>query len=282
MSSKRKFSDFNAKSSADGETRERQPDYRPFKKNKSKAGGKAQKKTKPNSTNWIKKRIRNIERSFKKGDSLPANTRNDLERELAHHQAKLDELADAKKRRKMIQKYHMVRFHERKKADRLAKQIRTQLETTTDPEESEKLKAQLHIAEIDGLYARYFPHRERYVSMYSAAATDGPESERTDEAQKANASTAARALQAERPPLWKFIEEAASQGTRALCQIQERRVIKALRPENANELSAQHTAGADQAKAKDAQKGKGKGKGKRQEVVEPTDADSDSDGGFFE
>ena len=51
----------------------------------------------------------------------------------------------------------MVRFFERKKADRLAKQIETQIELSKDPEETEKLKQDLHVAQIDSLYAKFFP-----------------------------------------------------------------------------------------------------------------------------
>ena len=60
--------------------------------------------------NWVKKRARTIERRFKTGQNMPANIQNDLERELAHHQQKIEEIADEKRRKQMIKKYHMVRF----------------------------------------------------------------------------------------------------------------------------------------------------------------------------
>lgn len=60
-------------------------------------------------------------------------------------------------RRIVLAKYHMVRFFERKKADRLAKQIETQIELSKDAEETEKLKQDLHVAQIDSLYAKFFP-----------------------------------------------------------------------------------------------------------------------------
>jgi hypothetical protein len=57
----------------------------------------------------------------------------------------------------VLAKYHMVRFFERKKADRLAKQIETQISLSKDPEEIEKLNQDLHVAQIDSLYAKFFP-----------------------------------------------------------------------------------------------------------------------------
>lgn len=108
MNSKRKFSDFNADSSAQGESREFIPGSHASKKLKEKNGKKN--KTKPGSMNWVKKRVRTIERRFKAGHNMPANVQNDLERELAHYQQTIVETADEKKRKAMIKKYHMVRF----------------------------------------------------------------------------------------------------------------------------------------------------------------------------
>lgn len=108
MSSKRKFSDFKADSSSreEAQGRERTHGHHAPKKVKNVKKSKA----KPGSVNWIKKRARTIERRFKSGKNIPANVENDLERELAHHQQKIAEAADEKKRKTMISKYHMVRF----------------------------------------------------------------------------------------------------------------------------------------------------------------------------
>lgn len=72
------------------------------------SGGK--KKAKQGSTEWAKKRIRNIERLFQRSTDLPANVRNDLERELAAHKATISDKSFQKRRSAMISKYHMVRF----------------------------------------------------------------------------------------------------------------------------------------------------------------------------
>jgi hypothetical protein len=66
------------------------------------------------TSTWARKRIRAIERTFQRAKSLPANKRNELERELAAHKATLagrsTDQASRKKREAMISKYHMVRF----------------------------------------------------------------------------------------------------------------------------------------------------------------------------
>lgn len=105
MNSKRKFSEFNTEPPAAGETREYAPSHRDSKNKK-----KGPSKEKPASISWVKKRARTIERRLNHKDSLPANVKHDLEKELDHHKQKLDDLADGRKRKTMINKYHMVRF----------------------------------------------------------------------------------------------------------------------------------------------------------------------------
>lgn len=62
------------------------------------------------SLNEIKKRARDIERRFAKGDQLPADVQRNLERELAHCKGQIEDLQHKKKRNEMISKYHKVRF----------------------------------------------------------------------------------------------------------------------------------------------------------------------------
>ncbi|KAJ2984739.1 hypothetical protein NUW58_g5903 [Xylaria curta] len=275
MSSKRKFSEYSAGASVADETRGYEPSHPSSKYQKKKAPS----KDKPTSINWLKKRARTIERRLNREDSLPANVKHDLEKELDHHKQKLDDLTDGKRRSAMIKKYHMVRFFERKKADRLAKQIRTQLKATTDEEERQRLEADLHIAEVDALYARYFPHRERYVSLYPVSSLRAGAK---GEAEVEDSSAAARSLRTERPPLWNTIEKAAKRGTSALVQIQERRSAV----DSSSKLPPQErptrpsTARAGQGKAKNSSTSRSE----HQELPEPSNSngEDDSDGGFFE
>lgn len=182
---------------------------------------------------------------------------------------------------------------ERKKADRLAKQIRTQLESA-EGEEKERLQAELHIAEIDGTYARFFPHRERYISLYpvSGSSVSEKEEEKVDVASKA-----ALALRTERPPIWHDIERAAKKGMPALVSIRERNVTS----ETASGADLVEPLSQDrkhQTKVGKAQKDrvasssgvakdegkllKEKTQGKSRDKQAAADSDSDSDGGFFE
>ncbi|KAI1437741.1 hypothetical protein GGR50DRAFT_643979 [Xylaria sp. CBS 124048] len=286
MSSKRKFSDYNADSSAAGQTHDHAPSYQGSKHKRKK--GPSQEK--PTSVNWLKKRARTIERRLNREDiSLPANVKHDLEKELDHHRQKLEHIADSRQRSNMIKKYHMVRFFERKKATRLAKQIQTQLETAKDEEERKKLQAHLHIAEVDALYAKYHPHRERYISLYPVSS--GGAETKTEDA----SSAAARSLQSERPPLWSVIEKAAKKGTQALVQIQERKSADAQsKPsqDSSERQSADKSKQSKRAKAKGASaldptsSRKDNRKQQQQQQAPPESPDSgednDSDGGFFE
>ncbi|KAI5855589.1 hypothetical protein GGS23DRAFT_589484 [Durotheca rogersii] len=277
MSSKRKFSEFEGDGARKEQPKSRGsiPEYSP-PETPQRNGKKS--KAKPGSVNWIKKRARTIERRFKAGQTLPANIQNDLERELAHHQQKLSEIAMEKKKKHMIKKYHMVRFFERKKADRLAKQIQSQLEAAEDEGTREKLGVDLHRAKIDSLYARFFPYMERYISLYPVASPDlvargGEKSE--------DASSAAQALHTERPPLWRDIEKASESGTPALLRIRDRKSDR-------GSISKRNKGGAPKrdipanGNVASSQQGKGEGKSKpKRDEASNLSNDSDSEGGFF-
>ena len=93
---------------------------------------------------------------------------------------------------------------ERQKATRLATQLKRRLAVAQEPEEIAKLKADLHIAEVDIDYARYYPFLEPYVSLYAASSGQPREDETAGKDEKA---TAAKFLHAQRPPMWATIEK---------------------------------------------------------------------------
>ncbi|KAK7969139.1 hypothetical protein PG996_002422 [Apiospora saccharicola] len=266
---KRKHSDGDA---GESKPREYVPGLQAPKRRKNKNGKVV--KVRPNNLNWVKKRARTIERHFRTGQNLPADKRNDLERELAHYKQKIQEASGGKQRKQMIKKYHMVRFFERKKADKLAKQIKKQLDACEDDKERKQLEKDLHVAEIDGQYARNFPFLEAYVSLYPVKSlgltTQGGEQPET-------ASTAAQALRNERPPLWHTIEQAAAEGIPALIAIRERDIHKG------------HSRAGKKAKAEDATSSSTGGKQKDVKMKDSNstaqaddDSSDESDGGFFE
>ncbi|PHH79550.1 hypothetical protein CDD82_2324 [Ophiocordyceps australis] len=187
----------------------------PAKRTK-KFDAKAKHNAKEGTSEYTKKRARNIQRLLKRQQDLPADVRNEMERELAALKTDMVDRLCHKKRSAMISRYHMVRFFERKKASRLVKQLRHQLEANTDPDDVPRLKQELHVAEVDEAYSRYHPHLEPYISMYGNVKTD------QDVVGKVSVAKIAL-VKAEKPPLWKAVEEAMEQGMQALIRLRERR-----------------------------------------------------------
>ncbi|KAJ4304466.1 rRNA-processing protein efg1 [Collariella sp. IMI 366227] len=232
----------------------------------------------------IKKRARAIERLLARENlKLPANKQKDLERELAAHKQRIEDSRNKKERSNMIQKYHMVRFFERKKAMRFAKQLEKKVAQATEPEEIIQLKADLHVAQVDTDYAIYFPFMETYVSLY-AGATSG------DKDEKEEKGAAARYLRTPRPPMWSVIEKTREEGKHALERLQNRRSPKSSTAEGSEQTMEDH-AGKKSSTRKDkkrAQQQEHNGSarsrpGRREEEVAGRDEDeNDSDGGFFE
>ncbi|KEY74171.1 hypothetical protein S7711_00331 [Stachybotrys chartarum IBT 7711] len=182
---------------------------------KRKPLGKGKHKANQGTSEHSKKRARAIERLISKNSDLPANVRNDLERELAAHRATIADKAFQKLRSSMITKYHKARFLERKKAMRRIKTLRRKVEENSDPNQTETLEQELHVAEVDEAYTLNFPHAEPYVSLYEyVMPTNAAEGE---------ASTPKAELKAEKPPLWSTIEKALQDGPHALRNIRERR-----------------------------------------------------------
>jgi hypothetical protein len=185
---------------------------------------------------------------------------------------------------------------ERQKADRLAKQIEKQIPNTEDKDELEKLQQDLHVAQIDSLYAKFFPHREKYISLYSAALN----ASRVDSGDESkSASLAARSLRSERPKLWGVIEKAAKKGIPALMEIRDRKLGNDSRSKPPKERPSKHSfaAKAQAMKAKNPLAGgprttrpgegrmelKNPQKSKKNTAVSSSDdSGDDSDGGFFE
>lgn len=162
----------------------------------------------------VKKRARNIERSLQRegASEMPPTVRAALDRELAALKHRIENQQDKKHRSNMIGKYHMVRFFERKKAQKLVNYVRKKLDQTEDPEQIAELKKDLHTAEVDVKYAIYFPFLERYVSLYPN--TENPE----------NQSDAKLALlRSKRSPVWTEVEQAVELGESALERLQNRK-----------------------------------------------------------
>ncbi|RCI16266.1 hypothetical protein L249_2144 [Ophiocordyceps polyrhachis-furcata BCC 54312] len=205
MGTKRSFDDVEPPGSDDG-TRDTQ--QKKQRKHKAKEG----------TSQFNGKRARSIARLLKrKEQDLPADVRKNLERELAMLQAELADKAFHKKRSAMISKYHMVRFFERRKASRLVKQLKRQMEQKPEPDEVKRLKQDLHVAKVDEAYTLYYPHAEPYISLYrKSRSTEADEDEDGVVAAK-------QSLRAARPPMWSVVEKAVMEGPSACIRLRERR-----------------------------------------------------------
>lgn len=111
---------------------------------------------------------------------MPQGIRIERERELESSKHELEEKQtaqrEAKFRRDIIGKYHMVRFFERQKATRTLKRLHKQLTTLEDESEKDDKMRSIHNAEVDLNYTLYYPLLKTYVSLYPKQQKDGDKS----------------------------------------------------------------------------------------------------------
>ncbi|RDA84515.1 hypothetical protein CP532_1497 [Ophiocordyceps camponoti-leonardi (nom. inval.)] len=268
MGTKRPFTDVEPPGSGDG-TRDTQ--RKKHRKHKAKEG----------TSQFSSKRARSIARLLqRKEEDLPADVRNSLERELATLQAELADKAFHKKRSAMISKYHMVRFFERRKASRLVKQLKRQMEQKPAPDEMKRLKQDLHVAKVDEAYTLYYPHAEPYISLYGKS-----RSTEVDEDED-GVALAKQSLRAARPPMWSVVEEALMEGTSACVRLRERRQTtdqageaKPKRPPSKVTKEAGRD-GRQQQRKKD--EGTQPNRKERRRLMREAEAMNDDSGNFFE
>ncbi|SPO00548.1 uncharacterized protein DNG_03296 [Cephalotrichum gorgonifer] len=288
MPSKRPISEVDGATGEDSHPHNGESSSNPTKRKRfeKKSAPKSKKSKKAESINSLKKRVRTIERRFKTGEALPPNVTADLQRELATHKSVIAEITLRKKRRDMISKYHMVRFFERRKAERLLKQLRRKAvesadaDADADDKEKEDFQSQIHKAEVDLCYTRNYPYLEPYISLYPR-----------------DVNGAMSALNTERPPVWKEVEEAMAAGEAALENLRERNpqggvVPRKLRDNKHEEGSPFQKQKDRQEKEKERQAKKEKKRElrfERKAAREAAEAESkgdaagdESDGGFFE
>ncbi|KAI9846918.1 MAG: 18S rRNA maturation protein [Thelocarpon superellum] len=212
----------------------------------------------PSAINPLRKKVRDLTRLLQRSDSLPADVRVQHERALAEYQQDLQLATDEKRRQKIIRKYHMVRFFERKKAARMLKRLRKRLAASPSTEEAAELRQQIHQTNVDFHYAIYSPLDQKYTALYAAPATEGSDAKPA------------------KPTFWKEVERRMEEGS------------------NLDELRYGKTANAAPRLASSDVKRKGrvpiaaKPKPKQPEKkaarkgLEDKEASEGSDGGFFE
>lgn len=165
------------------------------------------------------------------------------------------------------------------------KQLKRKLGETEDLDETAKLKADLHIAEVDVDYTKYFPFLEPYISLYPRSEEDGSKEKKT---------SAAEFLHVPRPPVWATIEKAREDGEAALDKIQNRQPVGDSGVEPAGISREQKVTKSQSSttkpepnskKPKKADKGRtreGAKHPRNEEQFRGGDDGSDSDGGFFD
>lgn len=124
----------------------------------------------------IKKKIRDISRVLNR-DNLSADVKIANERALKTLKIELEKVQDDLRTKKIAQRYHKVRFFEKKKAIRFYKQSEKNIKELEESEEDDKeikkkLKKEKRVFEhckIDLAYVLNFPKNEKYISLYAKA-----------------------------------------------------------------------------------------------------------------
>lgn len=160
-------------------SRKRRKTNNPFEKSFKKA----------HPVNQLKSQIRSIKRLLERDERLPATVRVEKERELQTAQRALQASQHAKEKSDMIGRYHKVRFFDKQKATKRLKRAKKELQECegNGRESRAVLKEKVRNAEVDVLYAQYFPLDEHYVSLFPRKRVDAEDVE--DEKEKEREET---------------------------------------------------------------------------------------------
>jgi hypothetical protein len=112
---------------------------------------------------------------------------------------------------------------------RLVKQLQKKLAEAEDPEEIAKIKADLHVAEVDVDYAIYHPFLETYISLYPSKDDMGDQPK------------ALQHLHDPRPSMWSVVEKIREEGKTALERLQSRQPESSIGEKNAHKRETRPT-----------------------------------------
>ncbi|EMD90304.1 hypothetical protein COCC4DRAFT_187335 [Bipolaris maydis ATCC 48331] len=177
---------------------------------------------KSTSTHALKSRIRDLKRLLAHVDNvgdhkMSASSRIERERELeaCEHELreKLESSREAEYRRKMIGKYHQVRFFDRQKGTRILKKLKKELQGEEDEEKKQVLAQKVHNAEVDVNYAIYYPLMKPYASLYPKSKKDKADSDESGEGDSDDKSNREVDGPKGDVAIWKTVEEAMAEGT---------------------------------------------------------------------
>lgn len=108
----------------------------------------------------------------------------------------------------------MVRFFDRKKAERRLKQATKALRACEDTEEHKKLEEDVHTAQIDLNYTKYYPLAQTYSALYPTR--KGEDGKQHGDEEKTQAGVRGN------PDMWKEVEQATKDGERKLEDLRHR------------------------------------------------------------
>ncbi|KAF9691064.1 hypothetical protein EKO04_011005 [Ascochyta lentis] len=244
------------------------------------------------SANALKNRIRDLKRLLAHVDNVPkhkmsASSRIERERELEACEHELEEKTmkarESEYRKKMIGKYHQVRFFDRQKATRVLKRLKKELAAAEDDEEKSVLQRKLHNAEVDVNYAISYPLMKPYSSLYPTAKKAKSKSKSAETDDSDEAKTKPEEIDGPKGDVmvWKMIEQAMEEGTlEALRNSKSREEIPGAPPKKGKPAKAKATKDAQPKKTYPPLVVPANRREARAAAREAED--EDSDGGFFE
>lgn len=233
-------------------------------------------------------------------NKLPANVRVNHERELAALKSRLVDTEKEIRRRNMIERYHMVRFFERKRAEKNLRRAERELKgfRESGAEGVEEVEKQVERARVDLNYAMYTPLVWRYCALWPKEKKGKEEDDAVEEEKGGGGSgdekqavsdkkPAESAVQGD-PAMWERVRKATEEGQKALERlrdatdwrdpadggvIRQRQEMKLRSKKGTSTLKGEHPK-RERAKL-DRTQGLSKHEGE-------ANSDAESDGGFFE
>uniref|UniRef100_A0A7S2RJF1 rRNA-processing protein EFG1 n=1 Tax=Rhizochromulina marina TaxID=1034831 RepID=A0A7S2RJF1_9STRA len=113
-----------------------------------------------------KNQIRSLRRLLSKED-LDAELRKSIESKLGELGEQVVDKQQEDLERKRAQRYHKVKFFERRKLMRRLEAVKKQLSKAADTSEVTTLKDELVRLDEDMTYVRYFPNDKKYISLFA-------------------------------------------------------------------------------------------------------------------
>ncbi|KAK3739753.1 hypothetical protein QZH41_013602 [Actinostola sp. cb2023] len=113
----------------------------------------------------FKNQLRDVKRMLRQ-DDIPATVRVAQERMLSMLKDNLKESAREQKERKILKKYKMVKFFEKRKITRMYKSCVNDLTQCTDQQQRKELENRLKLLKQQWNYITYFPKDDKYISLF--------------------------------------------------------------------------------------------------------------------